>query len=143
MSHENPDLISPVPPDPQAAIQPNSPDFRETPDIEPFSDLREHFPIWLYIICGIALFLAGSSFTGFESFGHDMLDQGPGGPCSDTSACDGRGSAHARANRRESLRPELRKLPPGQRWRITRNLSSARRFGVRAGLEIAAHRHPA
>jgi mono/diheme cytochrome c family protein len=86
MSHENPDLISPVPPDPQAAIQPNSPDFRETPDIEPFSDLREHFPIWLYIICGIALFLAGSSFTGFETFGRDMLDQGPGGPVHDTSS---------------------------------------------------------
>ena len=86
MSHENPDLISPTPPDPQAAIQPNSPDFRETPDIEPFSDLREHFPIWLYIICGIALFLAGSSFTGFQTFGRDMLDQGPGGPVQDNSA---------------------------------------------------------
>jgi mono/diheme cytochrome c family protein len=86
MSHENPDLISPVPPDPQAAIQPNAPDFRETPDIEPFSDLREHFPIWLYIICGIALFLAGSSFTGFETFGRDMLDQGPGGPIHTDSA---------------------------------------------------------
>ncbi|HEX4140153.1 MAG TPA: cytochrome c [Candidatus Methylacidiphilales bacterium] len=80
MSHENPDLISPTPPDPQVAIQPNSPDFRETPDIEPFSDLREHFPPWLYIFCGIALFLAGSSFTGFQTFGRDMLDQGPGGP---------------------------------------------------------------
>jgi len=86
MSHENPDLISPTPPDPQAAIQPNSPDFRETPDIEPFSDLREHFPIWLYLVCGIALFLAGSSFTGFQTFGRDMLDQGPGGPVHDTSA---------------------------------------------------------
>ena len=80
MSNENPDLISPVPPDPQAAMQPDSPDFRETPDIEPFSDLREHFPVWLYIVCGVALFLAGSSFTGFETFGRDMLDQGPGGP---------------------------------------------------------------
>jgi mono/diheme cytochrome c family protein len=80
MSHENPHLISPPVPDPHEAIQPNSPDFRETPDIEPFSDLREHFPIWLYIVCGIALFLAGSSFTGFQTFGRDMLDQGPGGP---------------------------------------------------------------
>jgi mono/diheme cytochrome c family protein len=79
MSNENPDLISPVPPDPQAAMQPDSPDFRETPDIEPFSDLREHFPIWLYVVCGVALFLAGSSFTGFQTFGRDMLDQGPGG----------------------------------------------------------------
>jgi len=80
MSHENPDLISPRVPDPHEAIQPNSPDFRETPDIEPFSDLREHFPIWLYIVCGVALFLAGSSFTGFQTFGRGMLDQGPGGP---------------------------------------------------------------
>jgi mono/diheme cytochrome c family protein len=80
MSHENPELVSPRVPDPHEAIQPNSPDFRETPDIEPFSDLREHFPIWLYLVCGIALFLAGSSFTGFQTFGRDMLDQGPGGP---------------------------------------------------------------
>jgi mono/diheme cytochrome c family protein len=80
MSHENPDLISPQPPDPHEAIQPNSPDFRETPDIAPFSDLREHFPVWLYLICGFALFLAGSSFTGFQTFGRGMLDQGPGGP---------------------------------------------------------------
>jgi len=79
MSNENPHLISPPVPDPHEAIQPNSPDFRETPDIEPFSDLREHFPVWLYIVCGVALFLAGSSFTGFQTFGRDMLDQGPGG----------------------------------------------------------------
>lgn len=80
MSHENPELVSPQPPDPDEAIQPNSPDFRETPDLEPFSDLREHFPVWLYLVCGIALFLAGSSFTGFQSFGRGLLDQGPGGP---------------------------------------------------------------
>jgi mono/diheme cytochrome c family protein len=86
MSNENPDLISPRVPDPHEAIQPQSPDFRETPDIEPFSDLREHFPVWLYIICGVALFLAGSSFTGFQTFGRDMLDQGPGGPIASSSA---------------------------------------------------------
>jgi mono/diheme cytochrome c family protein len=80
MSHENPDLVSPRPPDPHEAIQPDAPDFRETPDIEPFSDLREHFPGWLYLVCGLALFLAGSSFTGFQTFGQGMLDQGPGGP---------------------------------------------------------------
>ena len=79
MSHENPELISPRTPDPHEAIQPDSPDFRETPDVEPLSGEREHFPIWLYIVCGIALFLAGSSFTGFQMFGRDMLDQGPGG----------------------------------------------------------------
>lgn len=86
MSHENPELVSPETPDPQSALQPNSPDFRETPDIEPFSDLREHFPVWLYIACGVALFLAGSSFTGFDTFGRDMLDQGPGGPVHVASA---------------------------------------------------------
>jgi len=80
MSNENPQLVSPTPPDPDDAIQPNSPDFRETPDIEPFSDLREHFPVWLFIVCGFALFLAGSSFTGFQDFGHGLLDKGPGGP---------------------------------------------------------------
>jgi mono/diheme cytochrome c family protein len=86
MSNENPELISPTPPDPHAAIQPDSPDFRETPDIEPFSDLREHFPVWLYIVCGVALFLAGSSFTGFGSFGYGLLDQGPGGPAAPTNS---------------------------------------------------------
>jgi len=80
MSNENPELISPRVPDPHEAIQPNSPDFRETPDIEPFSDLREHFPVWLYLVGGLALFLAGSSFTGFQTFGRGLLDQGPGGP---------------------------------------------------------------
>jgi mono/diheme cytochrome c family protein len=80
MSHENPELISPRTPDPHEAIQPDSPDFRETPDIEPLSDAREHFPLWLYIVCGVALFLAGSSFTGFQTFGRGLLDQGPGGP---------------------------------------------------------------
>ena len=80
MSNENPHLISPQPPDPHEAIQPDSPDFRETPDLPPFSDLREHFPVWLYLICGVALFFAGSSFTGFQTFGRGMLDQGPGGP---------------------------------------------------------------
>jgi mono/diheme cytochrome c family protein len=79
MSNENPGLISPTPPDPHEAIQPQSPDFRETPDIPPFADLREHFPAWLYIVCGVALFLAGSSFTGFETFGRGMIDQGAGG----------------------------------------------------------------
>jgi mono/diheme cytochrome c family protein len=86
MSNENPHLISPPPPDPHQAIQPDSPDFRETPDIAPFSDLREHFPIWLYLICGVALFLAGSSFTGFETFGRGMLDQGAGTPMAASGA---------------------------------------------------------
>src|SRR5580698_2517487 len=42
--------------------------------------MREHFPQWLFIICMIALFLSGCCFTGFQTFGRGMLDQGPGGP---------------------------------------------------------------
>jgi mono/diheme cytochrome c family protein len=80
MSNENPQLQSPPLPHPDEALQPTSPDFRETPDLEPISPGTEHFPIWLYLVCGVALFLAGSSFTGFQYFGRGLLDQGPGGP---------------------------------------------------------------
>jgi mono/diheme cytochrome c family protein len=88
MSHENPDLISPTPQDPHEAIQPDSPDFRETPDIDPLSGETEHFPVWTYIVCGVALFLAGTSFTGFSTFGQGLLDQGPGGPTMAASGTD-------------------------------------------------------
>ena len=37
-------------------------------------------PFWLYLICGFALFMTGSSFTGFGTFGLGLMDQGPGGP---------------------------------------------------------------
>jgi mono/diheme cytochrome c family protein len=80
MSNENPELQSPPPPHPDEALQPTSPDFRETPDLEPLAPENDRFPIWLYLICGVALFLAGSSFTGFSYFGRGLLDQGPGGP---------------------------------------------------------------
>lgn len=80
MSHQNPQVESPTPPSPDSAIQPNAPDFIETPDVAPLSDEREPMPIWLYLVCGFTLFLAGSSFTGFGIFGRDLLDQGPGGP---------------------------------------------------------------
>ncbi|MCE0496538.1 MAG: cytochrome c [Methylacidiphilales bacterium] len=77
--HENPDLLPPeiVHTD---ALKPGAPDFVETPDIEPLSQDREPFPVWLYLICGFALFMTGSSFTGFEIFGQGLYDQGPGGP---------------------------------------------------------------
>ncbi|MEJ0000234.1 MAG: cytochrome c [Verrucomicrobiota bacterium] len=78
MSHENPELISPKPPDPHQAIQPDAADFRDTPDVEPLSVEHQRFPLWLFIACGVALFLAGSSFTGFQVFGRGQLDQGPG-----------------------------------------------------------------
>src|SRR5476651_1844374 len=80
MSNQNPQVESPPTPSPDEAIQPNAPDFKETPEVAPLSFEREPLPIWLYLICGFALFLAGSSFTGFGIFGRDFLDQGPGGP---------------------------------------------------------------
>ena len=80
MSKQNPQVESPKPPPHDVALQPKSPDFIETPEIEPLSLEKEPLPIWIYIVCAVALFLTGSSFTGFQIFGTDMLDQGPGGP---------------------------------------------------------------
>ena len=80
MSHQNPGVESPTPPHPDEALQPDSPDFKEMPPVPALSEEREPVPTWLYILCGIILFLAGSSFTGFQIFGRGMLDQGPGGP---------------------------------------------------------------
>jgi len=80
MSRQNPQIESPPPPSPDEAIQPNAPDFIETPEVAPLSIEREPLPAWLYLLCGFALFLAGSSFTGFGIFGQGLLDQGPGGP---------------------------------------------------------------
>jgi mono/diheme cytochrome c family protein len=61
-------------------VQPDAPDFVEIPDVPvaPEAD-KEPLPIWLYLLCGAALFLAGSSFTGFsEEYGE--YDSGPGEP---------------------------------------------------------------
>ncbi len=80
MSQQNPQLESPPLPSGDEAIQPNAPDFIETPEVPPLSLEREPLPVWLYLFCGCALFLAGSSFTGLDIFGRGMLDQGPGGP---------------------------------------------------------------
>src|SRR5260221_5973678 len=80
MSHHNPDVQPPVPPHPNEAIQPYAPDFVETPDLAPSSGESDRLPVWLYLICGFALFMAGSSFTGFDTFGLGLLDQGAGGP---------------------------------------------------------------
>ena len=80
MSYQNPHVESPPTPSGDDAIQPTAPDFVETPEVAPLSHVREPMPVWLYLICGVVLFLAGSSFTGFEIFGQGLLDQGPGGP---------------------------------------------------------------
>jgi mono/diheme cytochrome c family protein len=80
MSKQNPHVQSPPTPSGDDAIQPQAPDFIEMPEVAPLSLEREPVPVWLYLVCGFALFLAGSSFTGFEIFGQGMLDQGPGGP---------------------------------------------------------------
>ena len=82
MSQQNPHVESPPLPHPDEAIQPHAPDFVETPDVAPLSTEKETFPAWLFVLCAAALFLTGSSFTGFNVFGRDMLDQGPGGPIS-------------------------------------------------------------
>jgi mono/diheme cytochrome c family protein len=80
MSKQNPQLESPPHPSGDDAIQPKAPDFVETPDVAPLSTEHESLPIWLYLICGFALFFTGSSFTGFGIFGGGLLDQGAGGP---------------------------------------------------------------
>jgi len=80
MSQQNPQVESPPPPSPDEAIQPNAPDFIETPEVAPLSLERESMPVWLYVVCGFALFMAGSSFGGFGIFGRGLLDEGPGAP---------------------------------------------------------------
>ena len=79
MSH-NPELQPSHQPTADSAIQPDAPDFVETSEVAPLSSEHEPLPIWLYLICGFALFMAGSSFTGFGIFGLGLCDQGPGGP---------------------------------------------------------------
>jgi len=80
MSKQNPHVESPHEPSGDDAIQPTAPDFVEMPEVPPLSLKHEPMPVWIYLVCGFVLFLAGSSFTGFGIFGTDMLDQGPGGP---------------------------------------------------------------
>jgi len=86
MSTHNPELQPPPHVPPNEAIQPGAPDFVETPDITPGLGEHEPLPVWLYLVCGFALFLAGSSFTGFQTFGMGLMDQGPGGPAISTGS---------------------------------------------------------
>jgi mono/diheme cytochrome c family protein len=80
MSEHNPELEPPHVPHPDTAIGPDAPDFIETPDVPPIPESREPLPLWIFVACGLALFMAGSSFTGFNTFGLGLYDQGPGGP---------------------------------------------------------------
>ena len=86
MSTHNPELPPPHHVPPNEAIQPNAPDFVETPDMTPGLGEHEPLPVWLYFVCGVALFLAGSSFTGFSTFGLGVMDQGPGSPTVSTAS---------------------------------------------------------
>lgn len=80
MNYENPEIKAEPHPLAHEAIQPGAPDFVETPEVTALPQPHEPLPIWLYVICGFALFLAGSSFAGFETFGQGLYDQGPGAP---------------------------------------------------------------
>jgi mono/diheme cytochrome c family protein len=80
MSTQNPHVESPHEASGDDAIQPTAPDFVEMPEVPVLDTQKEPFPVWLYLICGFMLFFAGSSFTGFDVFGSDVLDSGPGGP---------------------------------------------------------------
>ncbi len=80
MSQHNPELQPEPHPHPQEAIQPYAPDFVETPDVPTETVDHPSLPLWIYLVCGVALFMAGSSFTGFSTFGMGLMDQGPGGP---------------------------------------------------------------
>jgi len=86
MSAHNPELQPPPQHPPNEAIQPGAPDFVETPDMTPGLGEHEPFPVWLYLVCGFALFLAGTSFTGFATFGMGLMDQGPGAPTISTAS---------------------------------------------------------
>ncbi len=85
MSTHNPELQPPPHLPPNEAIQPEAPDFVETPDMTPGLGEHEPLPVWLYLVCGFALFLAGTSFTGFATFGLGIMDQGPGGAAISTA----------------------------------------------------------
>ncbi len=71
----NPELQPPTPQPKNTAIQPEASDFAETPDNPASPTGHEPFPMWLFIVCGVALFLAGSSFTGWHP---GLYDSGPG-----------------------------------------------------------------
>jgi mono/diheme cytochrome c family protein len=88
VSDPNTDIDTPHPPEgkrpaaflaPDLAVRPDASDFIEQPEFTTEPVARESLPGWLYILCGIALFFAGSSFAGIE-FDTGYYDEGMGAP---------------------------------------------------------------
>jgi mono/diheme cytochrome c family protein len=69
---------------PDLALRPDASDFVEQPELNVITPARETLPVWLYLICGFALFLAGSSYAGFD-IGPGYYDQGMGGASEETA----------------------------------------------------------
>jgi mono/diheme cytochrome c family protein len=72
---QNPELQPPPPPAKNEPIQPGAPDFVERPDFPASPAGHQTIPGWLFLACGVMLFLAGSSFTGIRP---GLYDSGPG-----------------------------------------------------------------
>ena len=64
---------------PDLAVRPDASDFVEQPDVTSIPPQHEPLPTWLYVVCGVALFFAGSSYAGLE-LGTGYYDVGMGGP---------------------------------------------------------------
>ena len=87
MSQHNPELPKAKVFHLDEVIRPAADDFIEHPDpTEPAVPEKETLPVWLYVICGFFLFMAGSSFTGFQYLG--LLDQGSGAVTPNSAAVE-------------------------------------------------------
>jgi mono/diheme cytochrome c family protein len=64
---------------PDLAVRPDASDFVEQPDVTSIPPQHEPLPTWLYVVCGVALFFAGSSYAGLE-LGTGYYDVGMGAP---------------------------------------------------------------
>jgi mono/diheme cytochrome c family protein len=64
---------------PDMAVRPDASDFVEMPDVSVVPPQHEPLPSWLYVVCAVALFFAGSSYAGLE-LGEGYYDVGMGGP---------------------------------------------------------------
>jgi mono/diheme cytochrome c family protein len=64
------------------AVRPDASDFVEMPEVSAVPPQHEPLPVWLYVICGVALFFAGSSYAGidFEDGYYDVGMGAPAGP---------------------------------------------------------------
>jgi mono/diheme cytochrome c family protein len=70
---------------PDLALRPDASDFVEQPELSVITPTRETLPVWLYLVCGFALFLAGSSYAGLD-LGPGYYDQGMGGASEETAS---------------------------------------------------------